>query len=707
MARRVLLAALLAVLVLTAAAPSLQTAGIPLTELGAQPFEALQGPFDELLLTFQLPGSWRLQEGSELSLSLQNFFSSFVPAQAEALQEELVAGHISVAVDGNLVQRQVLNQNGELLLNVPLSPDVFTASGFEHTLSIAWDASASCDLNLSSTIIIDPQSALTLIHAEGLYTPLLAELPYPFFATNPVEREATLVVLPAAPSEAQLAAALTLVAGLGRVSDDPIEFVTEDQLTTADRASHHLIFVGPISAFQLLGNVNLPHESSNAANTGDAAIGFAEIVVSPWNNERTMVVVSGGSDTAIVNAARHTASGGLVANNAGTLAVVEGAAELAAPPDTEATTFAQLGLADVHFDRYGRSEVSLPFYVDPDRPISQQAYIDLRFAHSELVDYLRSGLSVSLNDQPLASSRLSDQSAGRHSEVLLVSPTALRRGWNELTISADVLPLDLCATTGESQTWLTIYSDSTLNLPTAEAALEPTGRGSLGDLSPFLANGMQNTALVLPSERPQAWSAAAELLRGLAEQSWPLLPSVYFAQNFAAAPVEENAVFIGNFEDFATLPGLAAAFSVNTAASVITLSTGDQIPYGPDIPVGFVQAGTLADGRQVLAIWGNSNASVLSAAQLLTEPTFQQRNSNASLVVLQGQILLRDEGTSAVEETAPDAEAAQQASPVSTGKGIYLYLLLLLFLVAVGLVLWQQLYPVIRKRFFPNLRSRR
>jgi hypothetical protein len=88
----------------------------------------------------------------------------------------------------------------------------------------------------------------------------------------------------------------------------------------------------------------------------------------------------------------------------------------------------------------------------------------------------------------------------------------------------------------------------------------------------------------------------------------------------------------------------------------------------------------------------------LNAASLLASEGFEQQNSHASLVVLQDQTILRDEGIAVISEEELEAEEALQAPEASTGKGAYLYLVLLLLVFAAGLVAWEQSYPYIRKR---------
>jgi hypothetical protein len=100
----------------------------------------------------------------------------------------------------------------------------------------------------------------------------------------------------------------------------------------------------------------------------------------------------------------------------------------------------------------------------------------------------------------------------------------------------------------------------------------------------------------------------------------------------------------------------------------------------------------------VLAVWGNSTSGLAGATNLLASPSFEQNYHNASLVIVQGENVIRDEGTAAPQQAEEEAETAAQAAPVSDGKGVYLYLLLILLLIALGLIVWEQLHPYVQKQ---------
>lgn len=709
-AKRTFLLVLISLALLAAGpgAPRLQTgtqvSQVALTELGVEPFAALQGPFDEVTLDFSVPPNWQVQEGSALVLDLQNFFSSFVPAQGEIAQEDLVAGHLSVHLDGELIYRSVLSVNGAQQLSLPL-PAAALAAQPQHTLSLGWDASASCALNLSSTVLIEPSSALALAYAEGLVTADLSQLPYPFFATYALESAGSVIVLPTDASETQVAAGLAAAAALGRwAPEQEINLVTENALSEAQRSGQHLIFVGPLEAFRSLQGVVLPHSQDATLRLpagSRAGLGFIEAAPSPWNVQRAVLVISGGSDAAVLRAA--TAAGSpLILNANKDLALIPEDFQPAAQyADFESASLAQLGQSDFTFTRFGRSALTVPFYISPERSIGDTAFMDLRFAHSQLLDYLRSSLTVAVNGQAISTTRLVDQTSARHSEAVLLSPAMLKPGLNELQIRAEVVPLDLCANPAEGDHWLTVYADTNLNLPapTDEASAPlASGEADLGDFPlPFLQAQMEGTALLLPGDDPAAWASAARLLRGLAAtyQAWPLQPQVRFASATTLAGLEtEQAILLGGFGDFLSDIELGDGFGIrrNGDSGEVQLSSGEVLGYAPGVPLGAAALGELPNGSPALAVLGTDAASLDAITAALTAPSFATQHDGARLLAQQGATSIQDTG--AAQATAPETQTTEQApaasGPVSTGKGIWLWPLLLLMLAAFGLVAWEQ-----------------
>ncbi|MBX3006367.1 MAG: cellulose biosynthesis cyclic di-GMP-binding regulatory protein BcsB [Anaerolineales bacterium] len=704
-----LLCATVGLLALAPAVPALQTGlqqrSIPLTALGMEPYAALQGPYGEVTLHFTTPANWQPELGSNLTLDLQSFFSSYIPAQGELPTQNLVAGHLSVLLDDTVLYRNVLSANGEQQLSLPLEPSRL-AQGAQHSLRIYWDASASCALNLSSTALLQPSSSLNLSYSETAVTPDLGRLPYPYFSADALEQPGTLILIPSNPSEAQVAAGLRAAAGLGRFA--PAQAITlrqESEVSAAELSEHHLIFVGPLEAFNQLDTLTLPHNQDANLRlpvSQRTELGFIEVSRSPWNLQRSLLVVSGGSDAA-VNRAALALGGPLVLNRERTLALI-GEEQFTATPRTDrlSSTLADLGHNDFTFTRFGRSELRVPFYVSPDRAISDAAFIDLRFAHSQLLDYLRSSVSLSINGQLLSTTRLVDQTAARHSEVTLLPPSVLKPGVNELVVSADVVPLDLCADPQQGEHWLTIYADSALQLPNAE---EPATKheASLGDFPlPFLQDGMQATTLLLPAQDSATWSSAAELLRGLAAtyQVWPLQAQVQIGSSSSAFASLQNdhVILLGNFDDFLSDLEMQSVFGVERDGTrgTLLLSDGNRLSYSANVPLAAASLGRLPDSKTTskLALLSNAPDSLNSLVRLVTQPAFSEQTNGVLLLAQQGSTLIKDSRALAPmvpSATSVSAEMATAPLAAASNQGLWLWPLLALLLVAFGLLVWTQL----------------
>jgi hypothetical protein len=208
---------------------------------------------------------------------------------------------------------------------------------------------------------------------------------------------------------------------------------------------------------------------------------------------------------------------------------------------------------------------------------------------------------------------------------------------------------------------------------------------------------MQGTTLLLPSDDPAAWASAARLLRGLAAsyQTWPLLPQVRFATATTLAGLQaDQAILLGGFGDFLSDIEMGDGFGIRRdgESGSVELSSGEALPYAPDVPLGAAALGRLPNGSPALAVLGSDAASLDAITAALTAPSFAAQHDGARLLAQQGSTRIQD--ASAPAAAAPEGEATEQApaasGPVSTGKGIWLWPLLLLMLAAFGLVAWEQ-----------------
>jgi hypothetical protein len=158
-------------------------------------------------------------------------------------------------------------------------------------------------------------------------------------------------------------------------------------------------------------------------------------------------------------------------------------------------------------------EVHYSFDIPESWRLAQGAYLDLRFRHSQLLNYARSFLRVSFNGEPIATIALTDESALNGELRVELPPSAAHpRRHDQVSIQSTTRPNDPCA---GLDTWLVVSSASRLHLdheeqdaPIVDLNLYPHPFDRRSDLADVL--------FVLPSEpRPGEWEGGLQLAAAL------------------------------------------------------------------------------------------------------------------------------------------------------------------------------------------------
>lgn len=184
------------------AAPLSQTGqpeqDVSFADIGYTQDIVLQGPYGRSTIIFSLPPEWQLLSGARLELNLSAYFSTFVIGQEEQNLDTINAGQLEVRFNGVSLPGEVLQGRGEktLLLNLPeetLLPD--PDSGL-HRLEILWNAGATCEMNLTTSIVLHPESRLVLPYTLTTPAPALSRYPRPLIQTAPGLARQVVLVLP-------------------------------------------------------------------------------------------------------------------------------------------------------------------------------------------------------------------------------------------------------------------------------------------------------------------------------------------------------------------------------------------------------------------------------------------------------------------------------------------------------------------------------
>ena len=501
-------------------------------DLGVDSDIVMKGPYESVAIRFTLPPTWELQDGSEINLVVKSFFStSSDPAQTTAVNATTSA-LLEVYFNRKLQQSIPLTtESGVATYRIPISvsdlgfPD---ADGY-YSITLALDAAVDCDLDFHrTTAVIGINSYAVFPHVEKPLQLDLRKLPWPFYQERARLLGSTAVVIPPDPSADEVQAALVVMGTFGRMSQGrlPISMVTADQLTDADRTGSDLIFVGASAGlanfFNGLANPPITGSQFSIVEAGEED-GVLQVLPSPWNASKSLLLVSGTSDIGVVKAAQALSTGNLQTGITPDYSVVaqvnpftktgitgQDGLQFSSPDDI---TFSDLDYQVTTVDQLGSNYLTFEFVVPQGQIPSENPYVEIKFSNSTMVDTARSYISVFVNEIVVGSVELSDGSSSLVSAKIDIPASLLKYGLNVLDLEINLIPRDECSILAFSGLWATVYEDSYLHLPLTKS---PESETILQDLKAYpypFANDPSLGAMtfIVPSADPFAWSLAGKV----------------------------------------------------------------------------------------------------------------------------------------------------------------------------------------------------
>jgi hypothetical protein len=621
----------------------------------------LVGPYDSNSFSFSLPADWKLKTGTQLELSMGISFDTLLQNQADQTYQN--GGTLTVLLNYQVVGVIPLNQNGETKVTFPIVVERFQPRNEDQSLVITFVLSSgvTCDVNQHTNIFIHPESHFILPHESVKPDTNLTNFPRPIYQ-NLIIRDSALVVVANQPTAAEMQAALTVSAGLGNLSGNSLvlDLTTFGKLTNEQKKANHLIFVGKAASLSVLNELSLPLPINNnkfQITGGNPDDGVVQMINSPWSDAHVILVVSGNSDLGTVKAAQAVSTGVIQPNRAANLAVID-KVQLASTTASQAEdrTLADLGYKTSTVLARGANYSTYTFNIPPGYNLASEAYFDLVFGNSALLNYTRSGMIVQLNYRPIGSVRLSEVSADLaiNKSRISIPSAALVPGRNVLQIITNLVPTDDCTPPGINQgLWANIWAESLLHLPLAATSI--TRVSTQKDLATYLPAFiydplLSEVAFVLPENNLDAWRSATQMASYLGNEARGSIVdlSVFYANAVPQAERSKyNFLVIGRPSELPILSELNKTLPVPFAEkSDIPSTTNFQVTYriSPETPLGYVQImpSLWNSNHVVLAILGNSAQGIDWATKALTDSILKWRMGGNFALVNNHQIITTD-----------------------------------------------------------------
>lgn len=648
----------------------------------------LTGPYDSFYFAIGLPADWKISTGAKLILDKSIAVSTGIilpatPGVTTTTTGSVGGGTLTITFNNTTLAVLPLEKLGEsqMVVDIPLSAFTTNRTDGRHVIGFILNAGFSCNTYEQVSVILRNSSFFKLPHETVEPNTGLVNFPRPIFMNSFVP-DFALLVLPDAPTTAELQAALSVSAGLGNLTNASTQFnldmTTLGKLTSEQKAGNNLIFVGNAASVDKLGTLNLPLPAVNGkfdfSGEDPNTVGSVQMVVSPWNKSHVVMVVSGNTDEGTVKAGQAVSSGVFRANKFPNLALVQNVdAKVIQPALPTDLTLADLGYEAYLFENRGISTASYNFYIPPGWMLDANASFEMVYGHSALLAYERSGITVLVNGKPVGSARLSETTAANATNTLSINlpASAVISGTNRLDIRANLIPHDDCTPPNMRGMWINIWPESTLHLPIIKAIANPVPLLGLASYpAPFSFYSMlENTAFVLPANDAEAWKSSMQIANYLGSVTNGTLsaPNAFFGN---AMPEQErskyNLIIIGQPKQLAIISELHDSMPVPFAADTNTSQNEKfQVTYiiPSDSPMGYVEmfASPWNQDNVVLAVLGNSPNGLRWASTSMIDPALRSRLAGNFAVINGTQVLTSDTQINPTVQTG----TGEQASVIS------------------------------------------
>ncbi|MBN1487739.1 MAG: cellulose biosynthesis cyclic di-GMP-binding regulatory protein BcsB [Anaerolineae bacterium] len=413
-------------------------------------------------------------------------------------------------------------------------------------------------------------------------------------------------------------------------SAQPVNVNTLTTTLQLTRATENSLYTSPANKTQYF----FTYESQTVPEND----GVIQEIVSPWNPTKAILMITGLTDAALYKASLAMSHDSYFPDMEGAFALVQSVRPVQdAPAASQATnlTFGDLGYKDRLLQSFS-GEAVYYFDLPVGWQLTDKAKLTLKLSHSQLLDYDSSLLNIVLNDVPLATLALSQETANnREIEINLPADLTYPGQSNQLVIQAELHPYDDCA----MNVWLLINQSSALYLE------HELGDFNFLDLSfypyPFTKeSNLSDVLFVLPPEIETAeWESALHIAFALGAASGAdgMAPKVTLQHDLTEEILSQrHLIVIGRPTRSPLLQQLNERLPQPFQPGTDTIEqqlNNVILRLSSDVSLGYLQLinSPWNNEKAILAVTGTTNKSVSEAATLLASQAWAARG-NLTLV---------------------------------------------------------------------------
>ncbi|WP_342420639.1 cellulose biosynthesis cyclic di-GMP-binding regulatory protein BcsB [Paenibacillus sp. FSL E2-0178] len=443
--------------------------------------------------------------------------------------------------------RPSAENNGEQSLSVP-APKGFLKEG-SNTLSIQGNLKTDtedyqlCSVNNTqdSWLHLFNTSNISVKYAPKAITGGIADFSARFSGMDTVKRGQSLLAVPENATGSELESATYALSGFAKgntLNDKTIPLLPYREDTLKDKRAVVLVAMYD----------HLPATLKNLVST-TADLSTHAVIQLVNKDSSPVLVVTSRDESLLIKAGRFMASGELLSQIREDLKLVDDATDVAdpAPPISSNVTFTETGDKLTGPNHQEQTYfVSLP----SNRSIADDGKISLDFRYAGNLDFERSLVTVSINNTPVGSKKLTKELA--NGDVLTLDvPQSLNISGNfSVTVAFDLeMANAICTPNTEQMPWAYVSKESMMRLNTKDRTELLLSNYPY----PFLRDGIFNrVAVVLPQEMDDyAYQSLGNIFNMLGQYAGGNTGDIhYYSDDVSADNLKDNNIIaIGTYKN--------------------------------------------------------------------------------------------------------------------------------------------------------------
>ncbi len=660
----------------------------------------------------QWPSTWEPQDGSTMTL---------IFSHAKVLSEK---SSIAIEINGTRIASTELtsinSDLGELKVEIPSE---LWVDGYNRVRLVLYLGYEDFDcLNLDEDLLwftVHDSSYFAFQYRMKDAAPVLNKFPLPFVSNSGILENTVTFVLPDVPTSAEINAAALVSAKLGQFASwrtVNLNFATEtDAIADPGSLKGNIILVGRADQLAILNDLQAPWVWENGKLKEKNGSAYPENTGILWSGQffadakQSILVVTGDTDSAIVEAARALTRDSILEQLPDNLALINQVPDSVSTQETFTSTFTLEKYEYKDVTAWGTSEQSIAYSLPfaSSWKVIGDVNLRLHFAHTDLNDLEESYLTIQVNNTPAGTISLTNENANDAWVDLVLPARLFDFGNNQITVVSNINLPDTyqdgrydCLDENTTAAWIVVYADTELTVPLGPSS----DMLSISEFPyAFIGNSdLSDFGIILPDESNYVIN---ELVIQLSEYLGHYLNSdgidlkIFTSEELSA--LEEKPVYfmlIGQPTQNTMIEQLNSQlpqpFEEGTNTP-ITLNNVVQVNTNYD-DIGYLQAIVDSKGIPMLIVTGTSDEGIGWAVDALMD--------SANLQNLYGDLALtRAEGSisSALIQDTQELIPATEEIPIEPQKednNIALWIGGAFAVVTVGVIVGKVIDEIVKKR---------